>query len=157
MTWFQWIEEPAVIGTCSAIAFRLNDTEKFKTLFEEMVDEANGNLSPKKAKKNVQPSFESRDYRDITIYAEPRSKIEARNERKDEKQEQTETRFETPQVAIFGDCLVISLNSDKLMKIMIDTHLGEGDKLVDDENYARIVSESQRLLDSELPLSLIHI
>ena len=157
MTWFQWIEEPAVIGTCSAIAFRLNDTEKFKTLFEEMVDEANGNLSPKKAKKNVQPSFESRDYRDITIYAEPRSKIEARNERKDEKQEQTETRFETPQVAIFGDCLVISLNSDKLMKTMIDTHLGEGDKLVDDENYSRIVDESQLLLGNELPMANFYV
>ena len=157
MTWFQWIEEPAVIGTCSAIAFRLNDTEKFKTLFEEMVDEANGNLSPKKAKENVQPSIESRNYRDVTIYAAPRSKIEARNERKDEKHEQTETRFETPQVAIFGDCLVISLNSDKLMKTMIDTHLGEGDKLVDDENYARIVSESQRLLDSELPMANFYV
>ena len=157
MTWFQWIEEPAVIGTCSAIAFRLNDTEKFKTLFEEMVDEANGNLSPKKAKKNVQPSIESRNYRDVTIYAAPRSKIEARNERKDEKQEQTETRFETPQVAIFGDCLVISLNSDKLMKTMIDTHLGEGDKLVDDENYSRIVDESQLLLGNELPMANFYV
>ena len=157
MTWFQWIEEPAVIGTCSAIAFRLNDTEKFKTLFEEMVDEANGNLSPKKAKKNVQPSIESRNYRDVTIYAAPRSKIEARNERKDEKQEQTETRFETPQVAIFGDCLVISLNSDKLMKTMIDTHLGEGDKLVDDENYARIVDESQLLMGNELPMANFYV
>jgi len=68
-----------------------------------------------------------------------------------------ETRFETPQVAIFGDCLVISLNSDKLMKTMIDTHLGEGDKLVDDENYARIVSESQRLLDSELPMANFYV
>ena len=157
MTWFQWIEEPAVIGTCSAIAFRLKDTEKFKTLFEQMVDEANGDLS-----------FESRDYRGVTIYAEPRSKIEARNERiaprknrnqknKDEKQEQVETRFETPQVAIFGDCLVISLNSDKLMRTMIDTHLGEGDQLVDDENYARIVNESQLLLDNKLPMANFYV
>ena len=161
MTWFQWIEEPAVIS--SAIAFRLNDTEKFKTRFEQMMDEANG-----EAKKDVQPSFESRDYRDVTIYAEPRSKIEARNERiarrrnrnqknKDEKQEQMEARFETPQVAIFGDCLVISLNSDKLMKTMIDTHLGEGDKLVDDENYDRIVNESQLLLDNELPMANFYV
>ena len=55
-------------------------------------------------------------------------------------------RFESPQFAIFDDCLVVSLDSDGLMKTMIDTHMGEGDRLADDDNYARIVEESQRLL-----------
>ena len=43
------------------------------------------------------------------------------------------------------------------MKTMIDTHLGEGDKLVDDENYSRIVDESQLLLGNELPMANFYV
>ena len=60
-------------------------------------------------------------------------------------------RVESPQAAIFSDCLVIALDSDSLMKAMIESYLGERDRLADDVSYSRIVEESQRLLNNELP------
>jgi len=173
MTYFQWIEEPAMLNsTRSGIAIRLKDTEQFQLFMDQLVEKANGDLAPKKAGEEATAAVELRDYRDVTIYAEPRSRIDSRNDRiqrrrtrnrnrnrqgddeegDDEGQAGMEMRIETPQFAIFGDCLVISLDSDALMKTMIDTYQGEGDRLADDENYARIVDESQRLLNNELPM-----
>ena len=39
------------------------------------------------------------------------------------------------------------------MKTLIDRHVGEGEMLVDAEGYDRIVTESQRLLNNELPIA----
>ena len=169
MTWFQWIEEPAVINsTRSGIAIRLKDTEKFKSFMEQLTERLNQDAKPKKAGTDAVATIEMRDYREVTIFAEPRSKIDSRNERMnrrrnrnrkkgmkagDVEEEMIDLRVESPQFAIFGDCLVISLDSDGLMKTLIDTNLGEGEKLGDDENYARIVEESQRLLNNELPIA----
>ena len=171
MTWFQWIEEPAVINsTRSGIAIRLKDTEKFQLLIDKLTGLYNRDLPPKKAGQNATPVVEKRDYRGITIYAEPRSAIDSRNERIKRRRNRTrgaqkkgasrkarmEFRVESPQMAIFGDCLVISVDSNDLMKTMIDTYLGEGERLADDDNYARIVQESQRLLKNELPIANIY-
>lgn len=42
------------------------------------------------------------------------------------------------------------------MKTMIDRYLGDGETLVDTESYDRIVDESQRLLNNELPIASIY-
>ena len=165
ITWFQWAEEPAMVNSIrSGIAIRLKDTESFQLLLDEITERYNTDQPGKKANADNPPPVELRNYRDVTIYAEPRSKVDQRNEKnrtrrnaRDRKngtnRMRMEVRTETPQFAIFGDCLVISANSNELMKVMIDTHLGEGDRLADDENYARIVDESQRLLNNELPVA----
>ena len=165
ITWFQWIEEPAILnGTRSGMAFRLKDPEKFTMLMDKMTDRLNGDFDGK------DQSIEKRDYRDVTIYAEPRSKVDDRNERLKERMNKAnrrgkrriksaepkvrmDMRVESPQMAIFGDCLVISIDSNDLMQTMIDTYQGEGERLVDDQNYARIVDESRRLLSNELPMA----
>ena len=162
ISWFQWIDEPAMINsTRSGIAFRLKDTEKFELLLDKLTGLANGNQDANKK----DPSVEKRDYKDVTVYAEPRSVVDSRNDRiknrrnrngrraATNQQARMDVRIESPQFAIFGDCLVISFDSDGLMKTLIDTHLGEGDRLSDDDNYSRIVGESQRLLDNELPMA----
>ena len=166
VTWFQWIEEPAILnGTRSGMAFRLKDPEKFEMLMDKMTEQLNKDLGGKKEKTS--PSIEKRDYRDVTIYAEPRSKVDDRNERQKERigrrgrrrartstpKVRMDTRLESPQMAIFGDCLVVSIDSHNLMQTMIDTFQGEGERLVDDLGYARIVDESQRLLNNELPMA----
>ena len=168
VTWFQWIEEPAMINSNrTGIVIRLKDSEKFKLLFDKLVEKANQDFGRrKKDDADAQKNVELRNYRDVTIYAEPRDRVNGRNDRisrrrnrnqnqedEDEQREQMEIRIETPQFAIFDDCLVMSLDSDALMKAMIDAHDGEGDRLADDENYARIVDESRRLLDNELPIA----
>ena len=166
MTWFQWIEEPAMINsTRSGFAIRLKDPEKFRMLLDKLTDRANQDFASKKANADTPPTVELRDYRDVTIYAEPRSNVDSRNERMTKrrarirnkaakkKRSQMDMRIESPQFAIFGDCLVISFDSDALMKTMIDTHVGENDRLADDENYARIVDESRKLLNNELPMA----
>ena len=168
ITWFQWIEEPAVLNsTRSGMAFRLKDTAQFETLMDKMTERLNTDLNGKE-KETV--SIEKRDYRDVTIYAEPRSTVDDRNKRRKEGRNgrrgrrnrraittdpkaQMEMRVESPQMAIFGDCLVISIDSNDLMETMIDTFQGEKERLVDDQNYARIVDESQRLLNNELPMA----
>ena len=165
ITWFQWIEEPAIVnGTRSGMAFRLKDPEKFTMLMDKMTDRLNGDFDGK------DQSIEKRDYRDVTIYAEPRSKVEDRNERLKERMNKAgrrgrrrikssepevrmDMRVESPQMAIFGDCLVISIDSNDLMQTMIDTFQGEGERLIDDQNYARIADESRRLLGNELPMA----
>ena len=168
ISWFQWIEEPALVNsTRSGFAIRLKDTEKFGLLLDKLTGLANRDLKPKDWNENDPPSVEKRTYQDITIYAEPRSKVDSRNDRlkrrrnrnrgdQEDQAEQgarMEIRIESPQIAIFDECLVISLDSNGLMETMIDTHLGEGDRLADDDNYARIVEESQRLLNNELPIA----
>ena len=165
ITWFQWIEEPAIINsTRSGMAFRLKDPEKFEMLMDKMTERFNNDFG---GKDKTSDSIEKRDYRDITIYAEPRSKVDARNNRDKERKgrrrnrkpktsdfrSKMERRIESPQMAIFGDCLVISFNSNELMKTMIDTFQGEGERLIDDQNYGRIVDESHRLLNNELPMA----
>ena len=165
ITWFQWIEEPAIINsTRSGMAFRLKDPEKFEMLMDKMTERFNNDFG---GKDKTSDSIEKRDYRDITIYAEPRSKVDARNDRDKERKgrrrnrkpktsdfrSKMERRIESPQMAIFGDCLVISFNSNELMKTMIDTFQGEGERLIDDQNYGRIVDESHRLLNNELPMA----
>ena len=164
ITFFQWIEEPAFLnGTRSCIAFRLKDPENFEMLMDKMTERLNDDFGGK------DESIEKRDYRDVTIYAEPRAKVEERNERMkkrlgrrrsrkrraitSEPEVRMERRVESPQMAIFCDCLVVSLDSNNLMQTMIDTFQGEGDRLVDDHNYARIVDESRRLLSNELPMA----
>ena len=165
ITFFQWIEEPAILnGTRSGMAFRLKDSEKFTMLMDKMTDRLNGDFDGK------DQSIEKRDYRDVTVYAEPRSKVDDRNERiknrtgrrrnrrrkssePKEPEVRMDTRVESPQMAIFGDCLVISFDSNDLMETMIDTFQGEGERLVDDQNYARIADESRRLLSNELPMA----
>ena len=131
---------------------------------DKMTDRLNGDFDGK------DQSIEKRDYRDVTIYAEPRSKVDDRNERLKERMNKAnrrgkrriksaepkvrmDMRVESPQMAIFGDCLVISIDSNDLMQTMIDTYQGEGERLVDDQNYARIVDESRRLLSNELPMA----
>lgn len=167
MTWFQWIEEPAIVNsTRSGVAFRLKDPEKFEMLLDKIMERANGDLGDK---DNATMPYEKRDYHDVMVYAEPRAKIDDRNKRMAERrnrrvkkrnqkndkdgQEGMELHVESPQMAIFGDCLVIAADSDGLMKTMIDTFQGEGERLVDDSNYARIVDESRRLLSNELPMA----
>ena len=164
ITFFQWIEEPAFLnGTRSCIAFRLKDPENFEMLMDKMTERLNDDFG------GEDESIEKRDYRDVTIYAEPRAKVEERNERMkkrlgrrrsrkrraitSEPEVRMERRVESPQMAIFCDCLVVSLDSNNLMQTMIDTFQGEGDRLVDDHNYARIVDESRRLLSNELPMA----
>ena len=164
ITFFQWIEEPAFLnGTRSCIAFRLKDPENFEMLMDKMTERLNDDFG------GNDESIEKRDYRDVTIYAEPRAKVEERNERMkkrlgrrrsgkrraitSEPEVRMERRVESPQLAIFCDCLVVSLDSNNLMQTMIDTFQGEGDRLVDDHNYARIVDESRRLLSNELPMA----
>ena len=164
ITFFQWIEEPAFLnGTRSCIAFRLKDPENFEMLMDKMTERLNDDFG------GNDESIEKRDYRDVTIYAEPRAKVEERNERMkkrlgrrrsrkrraitSEPEVRMERRVESPQMAIFCDCLVVSLDSNNLMQTMIDTFQGEGDRLVDDHNYARIVDESRRLLSNELPMA----
>ena len=164
ITFFQWIEEPAFLnGTRSCIAFRLKDPENFEMLMDKMTERLNDDFG------GEDESIEKRDYRDVTIYAEPRAKVEERNERMkkrlgrrrsgkrraitSEPEVRMERRVESPQLAIFCDCLVVSLDSNNLMQTMIDTFQGEGDRLVDDHNYARIVDESRRLLSNELPMA----
>ena len=164
ITFFQWIEEPAFLnGTRSCIAFRLKDPENFEMLMDKMTERLNDDFG------GEDESIEKRDYRDVTIYAEPRAKVEERNERMQkrlgrrrnrkrraitsEPEVRMERRVESPQLAIFCDCLVVSLDSNNLMQTMIDTFQGEGDRLVDDHNYARIVDESRRLLSNELPMA----
>ena len=164
ITFFQWIEEPAFLnGTRSCIAFRLKDPENFEMLMDKMTERLNDDFG------GDDESIEKRDYRDVTIYAEPRAKVEERNERMkkrlgrrrsgkrraitSEPEVRMERRVESPQLAIFCDCLVVSLDSNNLMQTMIDTFQGEGDRLVDDHNYARIVDESRRLLSNELPMA----
>lgn len=164
ITWFQWIEEPAIVnGARNGIAFRLKDPEKFEMLMDKLVEKANSDLG---GKNKSSDSIEKRDYHDVMVYAEPRSKIDDRNKRMEERrnrrgkknadgetQARMELRIESPQMAIFADCLVISVDSNSLMETMIDTYQGEGERLVDDENYNRIVDESRRLLDNELPMA----
>ena len=165
ITWFQWIEEPAILnGIRSGMAFRLKDPEKFTMLMDKMTERLNDDFEGK------DQSIEKRDYRDVTIYAEPRSKVDDRNQRMKERMEKAgrrgrrrnknsepkvrmDRRIESPQMAVFGDCLVISLDSNDLMQTMIDTFQGEGERLVDDRNYSRIVDESRRLLSNELPMA----
>ena len=123
ITWFQWIEEPAIINsTRSGMAFRLKDPEKFEMLMDKMTERFNNDFG---GKDKTSDSIEKRDYRDITIYAEPRSKVDARNNRDKERKgrrrnrkpktsdfrSKMERRIESPQMAIFGDCLVISFLS----------------------------------------------
>ena len=82
ITWFQWIEEPAMVNsTRSAIAIRLKDAEKFRMLFDKLTDYANRDLKGKGTGEEAESVIEKRDYREITIYAEPRSKVDSRNER----------------------------------------------------------------------------
>ena len=146
------------------MAFRLKDPDKFEMLMDKITEQINNDFG---GKNKTSPSIEKRDYRDVTIYAEPRSKVDDRNDREKQRSGrrgrrraktvtpkiQMDKRIESPQMAIFGDCLVVSLDSHNLMHTMIDTFQGEGERLVDDQGYARIVDESRRLLNNELPMA----
>ena len=170
ITWFQWIEEPAMRNSNrNGIVIRLKDPAKFEMLLDKITEKANGDFAGGDSDEDSPQAIEKREYRDVTIYAEPRSKIATRNEQRDrrrnarnkkrrrnkegEDRPRMEVSIESPQMAIFGDCLVISVDSNRLLEVLIDTHLGEGDALADDEGYARIVEESQKLLNNELPIA----
>lgn len=168
---FQWIEEPAVINsTKTGLVFRLKDTEAFERLLDGLMNKANQNRAEDDNGGDAPLAVEKRVYREITIYAEPQTRIDSRNERLNGRRTRNQDNqnaqdkdavtkrgfgieFETPQFAIFGDCLVVTLDSSNLMKTLIDRHLGEGETLVDGEGYDRIVTESQRLLNNELPIA----
>ena len=170
ITWFQWIEEPAMRNSNrNGIVIRLKDPAKFEMLLDKITEKANGDFAGGDSDEDSPQAIEKREYRDVTIYAEPRSKIATRNEQRErrinrrnkkrrrnkegEDRPRMEASIESPQMAIFGDCLVISVDSNRLLEVLIDTHLGEGDALADDEGYARIVEESQKLLNNELPIA----
>ena len=168
---FQWIEEPAVINsTKTGLVFRLKDTEAFERLLDGLMNKANQNRAEDDNGGDAPLAVEKRVYREITIYAEPQTRIDSRNERLNGRRTRNQDNqnaqdkdavtkrgfgieFETPQFAIFGDCLVVTLDSSNLMKTLIDRHQGEGETLVDGEGYDRIVTESQRLLNNELPIA----
>ena len=168
---FQWIEEPAAINsTKTGLVFRLKDTEAFERLLDGLMNKANQNRAEDDNGGDAPLAVEKRVYREITIYAEPQTRIDSRNERLNGRRTRNQDNqnaqdkdavtkrgfgieFETPQFAIFGDCLVVTLDSSNLMKTLIDRHLGEGETLVDGEGYDRIVTESQRLLNNELPIA----
>lgn len=170
ITWFQWIEEPAMLNSNrNGIAIRLKDPAKFEMLLDKIAEKANDDFAGGDSDEDSPQAIEKREYRDVTIYAEPRSKIATRNEQRDRRRNERnkkrrrnkegedrprmQVEIESPQMAIFGDCLVISVDSNRLLEVLIDTHLGEGDALADDEGYARIVEESQRLLNNDLPIA----
>jgi len=111
ITWFQWIEESAIVnGMRSGMAFRLKDPEKFEMLLDKMTEQLNDDFS---GKDKATPSIEKREYRDITIYAEPRSKVDDRNDREKQRrgrrgrrrakvadpETRMERRIESPQMA----------------------------------------------------------
>lgn len=174
ISWFEWIDEsPAIKSAKTGLVFRLKDTEKFEQLLDELMNKINKDQTGKDGDENATLPVEKRVYREITIYAEPQAKIDNRSMRINRRrnrnrnnqnnragQSDTENspnlKSETPQIAILDDCLVISLNSSNLMKTMIDRYLGDGETLVDTESYDRIVDESQRLLNNELPIASIY-
>ena len=168
---FQWIEEPAVINsTKTGLVFRLKDTEAFERLLDGVMNKANQNRAKDDNGGDAPLAVEKRVYREIAIYAESQTRIDSRNDRLNGRRTRNQgnqnaqdkdavakrgfgIEFETPQFAIFGDCLVVTLDSSNLMKTLIDRHAGEGETLVDGEGYDRIVTESQRLLNNELPIA----
>ena len=168
---FQWIEDSSAINsTKTGLAFRLKDTEEFERLLDGLMNKANQDQAKDDIVEDVPLAIEKRVYREVTIYAEPRSRVDHRNNQISRRRNRNQNdqnaqdenmnngrrlgmQFETPQVAILGDCLVVSLDSNNLMKTLIDRHVGEGEMLVDAEGYDRIVTESQRLLNNELPIA----
>jgi hypothetical protein len=169
VTFAQWIEKPVIAQSAvTALAFKLNDPEKFESLMQKLLAKAEEDFEPRKDDNgNVvgdgEVPFQGRDFMGIAIYGEPQSRQDRRNERMknrrnrvdDETGEQRvsmEIKFETPCMAIIGDSFVISMNSVKFMEKMIETHQGESPNLADDEDYARLVDESRKLLNNELPI-----
>ena len=165
---FQWIEaSTAINSTKTGLAIRLKDPEGFERLLDGQMAQANQPIVEADAVGDVPLAVEKRVYREVTIYAQPRSKVNQKNTQMNGRRNRNQNdqdedvgdgrslilQFEPPQYAIFGDCLVISLDSNNLMKTLIDRHAGEGETLVDAEGYDRIVTESQRLLNNELPIA----
>jgi len=126
ITWFQWIEEPAMLNSNrNGIAIRLKDPAKFEMLLDKIAEKANDDFAGGDSDEDSPQAIEKREYRDVTIYAEPRSKIATRNEQRDRRRNERnkkrrrnkegedrprmQVEIESPQMAIFGDCLVISV------------------------------------------------
>jgi hypothetical protein len=169
VTFAQWIERPVMAqSSVTAMAFKLKDPEQFESLMQKLLVRAEEDFEPQtdedgNAVGNTEAPFEGRDYMGITIYGEPQSRQDRRNDRirnrrnrvDDETGEARvtmEVKFETPCVAIIDDSFIVSFNSRKFMEKMIETHQGESPTLADDEDYARMVDESRKLLKNELPI-----
>ena len=169
VTFAQWIERLVMAqSSVTAMAFKLKDPEQFESLMQKLLVRAEEDFEPQTDEDgnvvgNTEAPFEGRDYMGITIYGEPQSRQDRRNDRirnrrnrvDDETGEARvtmEVKFETPCVAIIDDSFIVSFNSRKFMEKMIETHQGESPTLADDEDYARMVDESRKLLKNELPI-----
>jgi len=163
VTFTQWIERPVRINSqVSVIAFELKDPEAFEKTLDKIVDRINQD-----AEEGEDTRVKAIDYRGVRILGPSPERMEKRIERRRQRIEALQAKrgnkridieFEAPRpgIAIVGNYLVISPQSQEFLRHVIDTDQGEFESLADNQEYERVSEQMTRLLGTDMPSGMLY-